>query len=115
MLDKGGRPVASLIQVRFTVNAHPPTARALPLRMKGLRHVPLAALRQGYISFASMRKGHHALFGLDIGFANDAAVVDRLPAKISREISAAGPDWIETLDDKLLSDLGNLHRDDEPV
>src|SRR6266545_4159733 len=57
----------------------------------------------------------HDLFGLDVGFANDAAVVDRLPAKISREIRAAGSDRIETLDDKLLSDLGNLHRGDEPV
>src|SRR5712671_5745425 len=57
----------------------------------------------------------HALFGFDIGLANDAAIVDRLPAKISREIRAAGPDRIETLDDKLLSDLGNLHRGDEPV
>jgi len=58
-------------------------------------------------------KPHHGmrltLLCLDIGLADDATIVGILPAKISRKLRTAGPDWIQALLDKLRLGRGNLH------
>src|SRR6516225_7388643 len=63
---------------------------------------------------ASGRGSSGTSLGLDIRFANDAAVVVELPGKSGSELRPARPDGIEALDGELLPDLGYLHRRAKP-
>src|SRR5262245_65590941 len=56
-----------------------------------------------------------ALLRLDIGLADDATVVGRLPAEIGRKLRAASPDRIQALLDELGLGRGDLHGRNEPA
>src|SRR6267378_3812603 len=62
-----------------------------------------------------IRTGVRHSFRLDIGFADDAAILIKLFAKKSGEVDCAGAHREETLSDKLRLKLGDPHRCSEPA